>query len=81
MCPILKELCFILCKKLSAYPNNCDRVGVLVEKAATVVSFFFFFQINLSLRQIMVIVPRVSELINDRVRILTWIIKLLLQLP
>lgn len=42
MCPILKELCFILCKKLSAYPNNCDRVGVLVEKAATVVSFFFF---------------------------------------
>lgn len=53
---------------------------MLVEKAATVVSFFFF-QINLSLRQIMVIVPRVSELINDRVRILTWIIKLLLQLP
>lgn len=44
-------------------------------------NYFHYFQVKLSLRQVMVTVSIVSELISDGVRILPCIIRPLLQVP
>lgn len=69
MCPILEALCCTVCKKkFYAHPNNWEIDGLLVEEAVTI--NFIFSGSNLKLRQAMVTFSSISELINDRVRIL-----------